>query len=883
MNLHYLNIPGCYFDSEMISSVVEHDYVLLGKSCSDADEQAKQKREFAEANTVLYSVASNLWCLIAEDLCAASFADYIRSSIVTNGLLTTVKVLSNCLDVRRESSNIPAVQSAISSYGFGNVYRTTRFMKRFALRKDEKLRDEALTKFVALQSSLADKVNDIETQLSDPTSETSWCVTNLRCHTTKYFADRHNESKKKGKEINFTINIWEDWLTPGSSWLGGNSVSGIAYDKLREMDRARRLKKVSRFYTDTYDNLQLKPDSESLETEVPVERYAICIKTNVHENSCYRIYSFDDVSTLPDYFGFVAPPSDLIEVDCTTLRFRDKATAMSLADTGVVKTRRPAVLTLKRISNDEINQVNTGKMSLDEFYKNGEVYYRTEMLGGEWLSAVECGKSAHGLNFTSYTLCAIAFYDGFVWSTEKYSWPGVKIIAPCAVSAAKISDVPKKADARRTIGMEHPLRMSQQKQVANIADALHGQDIHTPVHDQTVNRRLAKIAAQVKYATVDSSDASDRVLWAIVKRVYPEWYVKLLQATRTEYGKVPNYGLIPIYSAGLMGCGWTFITESSYHYNVGLLAEDLAKLDGVQPVQRCVRPEDIPIEPGSKFTSEQLADLINENGIVAYGDDVLLPEEYYPYFVKALELLGGKVNMSKSYAAGDSFRESCGTDVRAYRTIGGYQTEDITPIYWPRTNPDLSVNEKGELQNVLKVYTQRKADDTYNVTNSITTLLALQHELYYYAPKASAYLTILLKNWFPDMTTSPAGCVEHTDLWGIVEEGPTYYYPGNTVKVDGKELVSPVKIDAWDTEHPLEPANLRIRHYTLKASYDAKVRFRDSDGKYDEKSLSEARERVTEYLYDMALRSPLNSQEVGLPHPSVDTFIAFPVYSYGLI
>jgi hypothetical protein len=113
-----------------------------------------------------------------------------------------------------------------------------------------------------------------------------------------------------------------------------------------------------------------------------------------------------------------------------------------------------------------------------------------------------------------------------------------------------------------------------------------------------------------------------------------------------------------------------------------------------------------------------------------YGDDIVIATEAYETLMSLLSTLGHLPNASKSYSVG-AFRESCGGHYWS-----GY---DISAVYWPR-----------HVVNVTK-------------PEGIYYLTQLQHRLSEF-PLAQAFVTDVVLNLMPEMTSSPQGeaC---DDLW----------------------------------------------------------------------------------------------------------------------
>jgi hypothetical protein len=188
----------------------------------------------------------------------------------------------------------------------------------------------------------------------------------------------------------------------------------------------------------------------------------------------------------------------------------------------------------------------------------------------------------------------------------------------------------------------------------------------------------------------------------------------------------------------------------------------------------------------------------------AMGDDVCIPSFAYDAFLQLCDKLKLTLNTEKTFAGANergAFRESCGKDWIRLSDNTEY-VHDVTPIYWPRHEMDLSGLDK-------EVTDYDVFSDSWKTGTVLSSLIALQHKLVKYG-NAFQWLTNTIRLLCPDMTTSVIG-TNCDDLWGIVEEGPVRYL------VDGK-YVTPDSIHPDDivTIDGVE-CNKRIGHYTLSS------------------------------------------------------------------
>lgn len=169
--------------------------------------------------------------------------------------------------------------------------------------------------------------------------------------------------------------------------------------------------------------------------------------------------------------------------------------------------------------------------------------------------------------------------------------------------------------------------------------------------DQTINRELAKASSKgdVRLATIDLSDASDRVSLELVRRVFPPNWFEALEACRSEVTVLPNGEEVKLNKFAPMGSSCCFPVEALVFW-----------AGAVAVMQRILRSER------------------SYPNVYVYGDDIIIDSNYFEEIVRGLESIGLVVNRDKSYWKGP-FRESCGGDYHF-----GY---DVTPV---RVRHDLS-------------------------------------------------------------------------------------------------------------------------------------------------------------------------------------------------
>ncbi|DAD50568.1 TPA_asm: RNA-directed RNA polymerase [ssRNA phage Zoerhiza.4_19] len=173
------------------------------------------------------------------------------------------------------------------------------------------------------------------------------------------------------------------------------------------------------------------------------------------------------------------------------------------------------------------------------------------------------------------------------------------------------------------------------------------------LHDQSKSADMVLQASRTqKLATVDLSDASDRVSCWTVERIFRRntSILTALHAARTRYirddiSSVP--GFLKTKKFASQGTATTFPVMSFIMLCVALgacIGDGPADMEKIRRLRGQVR---------------------------IFGDDIIIPKYGYVRLCRVMTLLQLKINSSKSYWLGH-FRESCGQD--------GFMGYDVTPI-----------------------------------------------------------------------------------------------------------------------------------------------------------------------------------------------------------
>lgn len=172
---------------------------------------------------------------------------------------------------------------------------------------------------------------------------------------------------------------------------------------------------------------------------------------------------------------------------------------------------------------------------------------------------------------------------------------------------------------------------------------------HIQFDDQSVNGRIALLSSRSrKYATLDLSEASDRLSDILVQDLFGSHY-KFFGCCRAQSFYVkghPLYGEPQALNAyAPMGNATVFPVQSLVFWAI------------------CV-------------ASMQLHGFHQPNAAFVFGDDIVVPSECAEHVKHALHSFGLLVNERKSFIKG-GFRESCGVDA--------FNGVDVTPVRWKAT------------------------------------------------------------------------------------------------------------------------------------------------------------------------------------------------------
>lgn len=253
--------------------------------------------------------------------------------------------------------------------------------------------------------------------------------------------------------------------------------------------------------------------------------------------------------------------------------------------------------------------------------------------------------------YSEFGIAAIRNTD----SADPYA--GVDFVEPCDEPPVRVVFVPKTQKTPRVIAIE-PVCMQYMQQALSTflvsrieACKLTGGRVNFA--RQSVNQKLSLSSSSTReYATLDMKEASDRVSFEHVRRLFsvcPTLFEQI-DACRSRRAALPNGEILTLAKFASMGSALCFPVESLAFFCA--IVSIRIQERGLQPTARNVR--------------------IYARDVYVYGDDLVVPADEAPSICAGLEALGFLVNRRKSFWNG-KFRESCGVDA--------YDGVNVTPTY----------------------------------------------------------------------------------------------------------------------------------------------------------------------------------------------------------
>jgi len=244
---------------------------------------------------------------------------------------------------------------------------------------------------------------------------------------------------------------------------------------------------------------------------------------------------------------------------------------------------------------------------------------------------------------------------------------------------ARVCLVPKDSRGPRIISCEpSELMFIQQGVMMNLYETIETHPLTSGFvnfTDQMINRNLAcEGSLNGKWATIDLSEASDRVSLDLVKAVFPLNWVECLLACRSTETELPDGEVVKLNKFAPMGSSCCFPVEALVFWACAMASIEEACSHPTNPLLDWLDAEGLT---SNKYVGDDYIRTLNKRAIdhrfpvFVYGDDIIVPSTFAEAIMNGLETVGLVVNVDKSYLQGP-FRESCGGDF--------YRGVDVTPV-----------------------------------------------------------------------------------------------------------------------------------------------------------------------------------------------------------
>jgi len=241
----------------------------------------------------------------------------------------------------------------------------------------------------------------------------------------------------------------------------------------------------------------------------------------------------------------------------------------------------------------------------------------------------------------------------------------VSILEPGSEQPVKVTLVPKTLKTPRVIAMEPTcMQYMQQALYGSFLRHYEGDELLSQLigfDDQIPNQEMARQGSiDNRTATLDLSDASDRVSNQLIRAMFNRWPLldEAVGATRSRKAELPGGRTIRLSKFASMGSALCFPIEAMVFTTLIFMG-----------IQRSLN------------TSLSRQDVKRFVGSVrVYGDDLIVPVDHVLTVVQTLEHFGARVGLDKSFWTG-RFRESCGReyfnghDVSITRVRQGFPTQ----------------------------------------------------------------------------------------------------------------------------------------------------------------------------------------------------------------
>jgi len=244
------------------------------------------------------------------------------------------------------------------------------------------------------------------------------------------------------------------------------------------------------------------------------------------------------------------------------------------------------------------------------------------------------------------------------WSTDQIS------------DTCLLSFVPKDFDKLRTMCVANNSNMFFQLGLGRMISRrlkTVGIDLAT---QPDVHRNLARLGSRMpnaNLATIDWSEASDRLWIGLCQQVVPKTWMYYFLNIREQYAEYKGEKIcLPMI--GTMGNGFTFPLQTLLFYAFLTACTRLTR------AQQCHRASVKAALRSSLAGSFELADQMfpgSHDYVSSFGDDGIVSSYAIPMIKDYADKFGWKLNLEKSYYDG-SFRESCGGNFYRGGSVGRF-------------------------------------------------------------------------------------------------------------------------------------------------------------------------------------------------------------------
>lgn len=257
-----------------------------------------------------------------------------------------------------------------------------------------------------------------------------------------------------------------------------------------------------------------------------------------------------------------------------------------------------------------------------------------------------------------YEQCSDTMATAALAAAMGYGNPLVKYRSNQCELIAQYALVPKGVNKKRGISFEPTVHQYYQQGIFRSLQKHFWKhpEMKICLEDQELSRHMCLAGSRnLRYCTVDLSEASDTVTWRLVRRIFQ--HTKLLSALwqcRTEKVRLPDGRVMVMEKYAPMGSALCFPIECIVFAAICFVA---CRHAGCRPDFR------------------------------VYGDDIIIPVEAFAEVLRLLEALHFRVNMDKTFGPYSLFLEACGMEA-----FCGY---DVSPCRLPR-RWDIVKLRKGE-------------------------------------------------------------------------------------------------------------------------------------------------------------------------------------------